>query len=98
MYSEELQRSHAPSEPCELPRSALTQRVKGDRMKKNLFIKRLSMQKAVNCRFQGYWTEVMRNCRNNARRSAIGRAASSNAARYCAASGGAGGMATRSGS
>jgi hypothetical protein len=28
MYSEELQRSHAPSEPCDPPRSALTKPVK----------------------------------------------------------------------
>ena len=51
MYSEELQRRHAPSEPCDPPRSALTQRMKDDRMKKYLFIKRLNAQKAVNCRF-----------------------------------------------
>ncbi len=51
MYSEELQRSHAPSEPCDPPRSALTQPVKGDRMKKYLFIKSLNERQAVNCRF-----------------------------------------------
>ena len=55
MYSEELQRSLSwqmrPSEACDPPRSALTQPVKGDRLKKYLFIKRLNALKAVNCRF-----------------------------------------------
>ena len=51
MYSEELQRSHAPSEPCDPPRSAPTQLVKVDTMKEYLFIKSLNERQAVNCRF-----------------------------------------------
>ena len=51
MYSEELQRSHARPEPCDPPRSALTQLVTITRMKTLLSIKCLNVRQAVNCRF-----------------------------------------------
>ncbi len=51
MYSEELQRSHAPAEPFDTPRSAVTKRVIVDSMKNHKVIKRLVESRAVNCRF-----------------------------------------------
>ncbi len=53
MYCEELQRSPAPSESCDPPRSALTKLVVVDSMKKYKTIMRLVAWRAVNCRFQG---------------------------------------------
>ncbi len=51
MYCEALQRSHVPPEPCDLPRSVLTQMVKGVGMEKRMSVKWLKVWLAVNCRF-----------------------------------------------
>jgi hypothetical protein len=51
MYSEELQRRHAPPEPRDLSRSALTKPLIADSMRKYMGINRLEAWQAVNCRF-----------------------------------------------